>query len=553
MHLSSRSFMQLLGCALRKSNRSRLVAGLSGFAAVVSLGASSARAADYIVKLKDFKGASNVIESVQNQMKSEPVSVQQFDSHAPGSLLGVSIKAGNDIAKEEALKALLSHPDVAYVVPNIKMHMVGTPNDPSFTQQWALTKINAPQAWDMTTGSRDVVVAVIDTGVDYTHGDLAANMWTNTREIPGNGIDDDGNGYVDDVRGWDFFANDNDPKDETSAQNPGHGTHCSGIIGAVGNNGTGISGISQQVSIMPVRFLGADGSGDLLNGIKAIDYAIAAGAQVISASWGAKSTEDEAKPLVEAVERANQKGVIFVVAAGNDGVNNDSTGFYPANAPVANVINVAASGNSDGKPSWSNFGTNKVHVSSPGENIYSTLPNNSYGNLSGTSMATPLVAGMVALLKSQDRNLSGLEARSILQSTGDQVAIETACKCRINAPKALQAVRARTLTVIPAALTLAPAATQQFSAYGGRAPYSFTSSNTGVATISSSGALTAAAIGDTTITTTDAQGRTATSLAIHVSDGTGGGGGGGGGDCPLGDPTLCQAMCQILPTLPWCH
>ena len=552
MRLSSRSFMQFLGCALRKSNRSGLVAGFSAFAAALSLGASSAQAADYIVKLKDFKGASNVIASVQNQMKSEPVSVQQFDSHAQGSLLGVSIKAGNDIAKEEALKALLSHPDVAYVVPNIKMHMVGTPNDPSFTQQWALTKINAPQAWDMTTGSRDVVVAVIDTGVDYTHGDLAANIWSNTREIPGNGIDDDSNGYVDDVRGWDFFGNDSDPKDETSAQNPGHGTHCSGIIGAVGNNGTGISGISQQVSIMPIRFLGADGSGDLMNGIKSIDYAIAAGAQIISASWGAKSTEEEAKPLVEAVERANQKGVIFVVAAGNDGVNNDSTGFYPANSPVANVINVSASGNSDSKPSWSNFGTNKVHLASPGENIYSTLPNNKYGNLSGTSMATPLVAGMVALLKSQDRNLSGLEARSVLQATGDQVAIETACKCRINAPKALEAIRARTLTVVPAALTLAPTASQQFSAYGGRAPYSFTSSNTGVATISASGALTAAAIGDTTITVTDAQGRTATSLTIAVSDGTGGGGG-GGEECPLGDPTLCQAMCMILPTLPWCQ
>lgn len=532
-----------------KSGRGLLLSA-AGFLTAMLLQSSTALATEYIVKLKDFNESKSFLSSLKTAVKSEQVDVQITDSHAFGSLVKVSVDSKSDIANQQTLKAIAADKNVLYVVPNRKMHAFATPNDPSFSQQWALKTINAEHAWDLSAGSRDVMVAVIDTGVDYRHPDLKDNIWTNPREIAGNAIDDDNNGFVDDVRGYDFFATDADPMDETGGQNPGHGTHCSGIVGAVGNNGAGISGISQRVSIVPIRFLGADGSGDLLNGIKAIDYAIAIGAQVISASWGAKSSAEEAKPLIEAVERAHQKGVIFVVAAGNDGVNNDSVGFYPANSPVANVINVAASGSSDAKPSWSNFGTGNVHLAAPGEGIFSTLPANKYGNLSGTSMATPLVAGLVALMKSQDKNLSGLEARSVLQMTGAKVSIETACNCRVDAYAALEAIEAKALTVVPAALTLAPAASQQFSAYGGRAPFSFTSSNTTTATISETGALTAVAVGETTVTVKDAQGKTATSLAIHVADASTTPP--GGGECPFGDPQLCAIMCQIMPTAPWC-
>jgi thermitase len=377
---------------------------------------------------------------------------------------------------------------------------------------------------------------VIDTGTDYNHKSLAPNM----------------------VPGYDFARNDSDPMDQTGAQNPGHGTHCSGVIGATGLIENGTIGLSPEVSIMPIRFLDENGGGDLNNSIKAIDYAIANGAKVISASWGAKIPRAQAQPIIEAIERASKAGIVFVAAAANDGKNNDKTEYYPTNANLDNTISVAASNSTDGKPSWSNYGKAKVNIASPGDAIMSTLPKDKYGNLSGTSMATPLVAGLVALIRAQDPTLNPAQIRSLLQASAAKVAIETACDCRIDALGAVDMVMAQKMFISPFAATVAKGSTLQFEAVYGAAPFTFTSANPTIGTVDSTGLFTAVSDGDTTLTVTDAKGQTSTSYKIYVGapSSSGGGGGGGtpppGGECPLGDPTLCQGACLILPDLPWC-
>ncbi|MFM8269017.1 MAG: S8 family peptidase, partial [Pseudomonadota bacterium] len=364
-----------------------------GFLVLITSTASFS--AEYIVK---FKKGSDGFNRAVNQRAIGVAQVKR--SHASGNLVLVEVTKSTRQQTAIALSDLMKNPEVEYVVENYKFKAFGLPNDPEISKQWSVGKVSAEKAWKLGVGSRDIRVAVIDTGVDLKHSDLKDNLWINKKETPGNGVDDDQNGYVDDIHGWDFFAKDADPQDETSAQNPGHGTHCSGIVGAVGDNGKGISGMSQRVSIMALRFLGADGSGDLMSAVEAIDYAVNNGAQIISASWGAAVSASQAQPITEAISRANDKNILFVAAAANDGKNNDRYEVYPANTPLPNVITVAASGNADSKPSWSNYGKAKVSLASPGEDIYSTLPQEKYGNLSGTSMATPLVSGLSALVMS---------------------------------------------------------------------------------------------------------------------------------------------------------
>lgn len=432
-----------------------------------------------------------------------------------------------------------------YVVENVQLYTFIEASDPRRAEQWALDIVHASQAWDISLGSQSVVVAVIDTGIDLGHEDLADNIWINPNETSGNGVDDDQNGYIDDKHGWDFKDQDNTPTDETSMQNPGHGTHCAGIIGAACGNNVGVCGISPKVSLMPLRFLGSDGSGELFGAVKAIEYAKNQGAHIISASWGATIPQAGAQPLIDAIKSAEEKGVIFVAAAGNEGASNDSKSIYPANAQTPHMIAVAASNPSDQKPAWSNYGR-KVDIASPGENILSTIPG-SYKELSGTSMATPLVAGLVALMKSLNINLTGAQARSILQTTGDSVEIETASKRRINAQAALQAVAQESLTVVPATLTIKPGEEFNFSAWGGLPPYRFQSQHPNVATIDESGHLVAVAEGDATIEVTDAENNRATSVSIKITkaapaDET----------CPFPNDMLCLILCAIQPDLPWC-
>lgn len=494
-----------------------------------SLGVTlSANAGEYLVKYKNEKAVNNIVF-----MQNESTGLQVRSMHKPGKLLKVSI---NEFAKVKTLAAILKDSNVEYVVPNFKIKAFSAPVDiAGLKEQYALTKVNAAQAWAKAgnKGSRKVLLAVIDTGVDYNHAALAPNS----------------------VKGFDFRDNDADPMDLTGAQNPGHGTHCAGIIGATGLVDGGIQGISPEVSIMPIRFLGADGSGDLDNGIKAIDYAIEHKVSVISASWGAAVPAAEAQPLVEAVKRADAAGIIFVAAAANDGKNNDQVSMYPTNANTPNMIAVAASNSSDAKPYWSNYGKAMVSLAAPGDAIMSTLPGNKYGNLSGTSMATPLVAGLVAFLRAQDPTLTGAEIRSLMQSTGAKVQIETACNCRIDALASVTALIDKQAWIVPAATTLAVDATQQFAMKNSSGAVTFESSDANIATISAEGLLTAKAQGTVTIKATDASGKSVTSLDINVgkTQSSEPGGPGEPGECPLGDPALCQVMCAIMPELPWCN
>jgi subtilisin family serine protease len=305
------------------------------------------------------------------------------------------------------------------------------PGDPSFGRLHGLhntgqtggladADIDAPEAWDVTTGSRSVVVGVIDTGIDYRHPDLAANVWTNPREVAGDRVDNDGNGYVDDVHGWDFANNDADPFDDQ-----GHGTHVAGTIGASGNNGTGVTGVSWQVSIMALKFLDAAGSGTTSAAIAAINYATMMrrnfGVNVVATnnSWGGGGFSSS---LQSAIAAGGSAGILFVAAAGNDGSDNDATPSYPASYTGGSIIAVAATDSSNRLASFSNHGATSVDVAAPGVGILSTTPNSTYSSYSGTSMATPHVTGVVALLKAARPAATADQVRAAILSTATPVA-----------------------------------------------------------------------------------------------------------------------------------
>lgn len=276
------------------------------------------------------------------------------------------------------------------------------PNDPKYLDGtlWGLNQtsdvdVDAPEGWDVRTTAASMVVGVIDTGVRYTHQDLAANMWVNSGEARGNGVDDDGNGVVDDVYGFDAYNNDGDPMDDQS-----HGTHCAGTIGGVGNNGIGITGVAWGVKLMACKFLSNTGSGTDSDAIRCIDYARSKGAKVLSNSWGGGGANSS---LLAAIERCRAAGVLFVAAAGNESNNNDSWASYPASYTTDNIISVAATTRTDGLANFSNYGATSVDLGAPGDGIYSTVSgsNSAYATYSGTSMATPHVAGALAMIAAQ--------------------------------------------------------------------------------------------------------------------------------------------------------
>jgi subtilisin family serine protease len=326
---------------------------------------------------------------------------------------------------EDAVARYRSHPSVEVIEPNWIVRADALPNDPGLDLLWGLRNsgqtggltgadIEAGPAWDVETGSPEIIVAILDTGADYTHPDLAANIWTNPGEIAGNRIDDDGNGFVDDVHGYDFYNRDGDPMDDT-----GHGTHVAGTIGAVGNNGIGITGVAWSVRLMPLKFLGLDGSGPTSAAIECVDYALGMGAHVLNNSWGGAGFS----ALLEiAIESANQQGVPFVAAAGNDGISLDQVAHYPASYDIPNVIAVASTTHQDIISSFSNFGATTVHLAAPGSSIWSTSPGGAYGYESGTSMAAPHVSGALALLRSEFPDMPGAQLKTVLMSSVDPLA-----------------------------------------------------------------------------------------------------------------------------------
>ncbi|MEZ0343289.1 MAG: S8 family serine peptidase [Caldimicrobium sp.] len=269
---------------------------------------------------------------------------------------------------EEVINILKKHRDIEYVEPNYKIKINKLPNEYNISYWW-IDRIGLPQAWDLTTGSEEIVVAVVDTGVDYTHEDLAGNMWQNLWEIPGNGIDDDGNGYVDDVYGINAILDNGDPMDDD-----GHGTHVAGIIGAVGNNGLGVVGVNWKVKILACKFLGLGGSGYLSDELKCFNYILqmknkGVNIRAVNMSFGSSNYSYSAYNSLKAL---SDKGIILVAAAGNDGTNNDINPFYPCNYNLENLICVAASDNLDNLAYFSNYGNSSVHLAAPGVFVKST-------------------------------------------------------------------------------------------------------------------------------------------------------------------------------------
>ena len=397
-----------------------------------------------LVRLKDevscsADDCSPIVDHVSTTLESSFPSI--------GNLHSIRVKGDSDFSA--VLQSLSANPAVLYAEPNYRVRIAAAPNDPQFNSLWGLhnsgqtggtpdADIDALEAWDQHTGSGQTVVAVIDTGVDYLHPDLAGNMWVNSGEIAGDGLDNDQNGFVDDVHGYDFFNNDGDPMDDHN-----HGTHVAGSIGAVGNNGVGITGVNWNVQIMALKFLDSSGNGDIAEAVAAIDYAVANGATISNNSWGFNGGFSQA--LYDSIAAARDQGHLFLAAAGNGnifgiGQDNEANPFYPSSFDLDNIVAVAALDDDDNRAVFSNFGAQSVDVGAPGVDILSTTRNNTYSSFSGTSMATPHVAGLAALMRDLHPQWTSAQIIDRIMATVDPVsslAGITTTGGRINALAAL--------------------------------------------------------------------------------------------------------------------
>lgn len=451
----------------------------------------------YVSKIKSFNNSSAYApDRIIIKLKKDVVKDKFDDSlkackakvHRKFDKLGgiQVIKLGKGVSVNQAIAKFKKSGQVEYAEPDYVVHALQMPNDPLFGNQWGLynygqtinnivglpdADIDADLAWNTTTDANDVIVAVIDTGVRYTHEDLAANIWTNTGETADNSIDDDNNGYVDDVHGICAIDNYLDQNgDPWPAGNPnddhGHGTHCAGVIGAVGNNNIGIAGVCWNVKIMPLKFLSSAGSGLESDAIECINYAVSKGADILSNSWGGS---DYVLPLKDAINAAGSQGVIFVAAAGNGGyTNNDLYPAYPANFDCDNLVAVAATNNNDILAGFSHYGLYSVDLAAPGVDVFSTYAasDSAYTLMSGTSMACPHVAGALALMKPlyPYEPYQKLIAR-VMGSTDSLATLAGMCKSggRLNANTAL--------TYSPAGMVLNAHNPYKFYAMSGSGPW----------------------------------------------------------------------------------
>lgn len=395
----------------------------------------------------ELKSAEKVLK--ENKSGKNVKAEQAMKKYGLDRIYLAEFSVEKDITK--VIKKLNNDPRVEYAELNYIYRTTLTPNDLS-DELWGLyntgqnggtddADIDAPEAWGIETGGHEVVIAVIDTGVDYNHEDLEANMWTNSGETA-DGKDTDENGFVDDIRGWDFANGDNDPFDDV-----GHGTHCAGTIGAVGDNGKGIVGVNWKVTIMPIKFLGLRG-GTTANAILSVKYAVDNGADIMSNSWGGGVYS---VALEEAISAADDAGILFIASAGNNGKNTDRRKTYPAGYNIPNVISVAATDRNDELASWSNYGIETVDLGAPGVAIYSTVPTGScelcdssgYKYLGGTSMACPHVAGAAGLIKAHYSNLTSDELKAKLLGGVDLISSleeKTVTGGRLNAYNSLNNV-----------------------------------------------------------------------------------------------------------------
>jgi len=397
-----------------------------------------------IVKLKEpspLRAMANKEEAISIFCEENNVKLLQILDQV--DLFIVEPRSGSP---EDMMEVLQRNENVKYVELDQLITIDQIPNDPAFSQLWGLANtgqkggvvdadIDAPEAWDTLTGNSSVVVAVIDTGVDYNHTDLAANMWVNPGEIPGNNIDDDGNGYVDDVHGINAITGSGDPMDDAQ-----HGTHCAGVIGGVGNNQIGVVGVSWNVKIMALKFLSSSGGGYTSDAVKCLDYAIkmkqtyGVNVRLTSNSWGGGGYSQAMYDSILASKNAN---MIFIAAAGNDGTNNDYGPHYPSNYDLDNVISVASITRYDQLSSFSNYGSTSVDLAAPGSYIYSTVPGNGYTTMSGTSMATPYVSGAASLVLAAQPNFTYFQLRNallqgVVQTTALSGKVQTGGRLNVN-------------------------------------------------------------------------------------------------------------------------
>jgi subtilisin family serine protease len=345
------------------------------------------------------------------------------------------VELAPDVSVDDAIRLYEADPSVESVEPNYIFSVNELmPDDPLFYDQWSLynfrqtggtrrADIDAVNAWSIANDSNDYVVAVLDSGIEYTHEDLASNIWVNEAESNGlQGIDDDNNGYIDDIYGIDVYDHDSTPLDEL-----GHGTHVAGIIGAAGNNGIGIAGINWNVKIMNCRFLGPWGTGLLSGAIECLEYIKTMkdrGVNIVATNNSYSSAYYSASHY-DAIDA--QRDILFFASAGNDSQDNDIYSTYPANYFLPNVISVASTDHNDEKALTSSYGRKTVHVGAPGVNIMSTLPEYThwgasyYGTLSGTSMAAPHAAALAALLKSQNPERDWIQIKNLILTGGDKL------------------------------------------------------------------------------------------------------------------------------------
>ncbi len=386
---------------------------VSVFSLNTIIASSNSVPGEMIVKIKDNSQKSQ--QFIFNNFKNAGLEVKRKLNVNHGGFYLVN--STNTKSFKSNLKSVNSLSYVEYAEPNfiytinpisniqvnyVEQRTFDYPNDERFDELWGLhntgeelnsvagADVAAKAAWGLTIGSPEIKIAVIDTGVNYTHPDLINNIWTNQAELNGTaGVDDDGNGYVDDIHGYDFANKDGDPMDDN-----GHGSHCSGTIGAIQNNGIGVAGVMGNVSIVGVKFLTGSGSGTTASAIESIDYARKLGVHVMSNSWGGGGFS---AALKESIEKARDAGIIFAAAAGNSRGNNDTKPVYPSSYKVDNIISVAAHDIKDQLASFSCYGKRTVHVAAPGVNILSTWTKGKYKSISGTSMATPHVSGVLGL------------------------------------------------------------------------------------------------------------------------------------------------------------
>jgi thermitase len=345
-----------------------------------------------------------------------------------------AVRPRGDRSRASLGRVLRARTDVRYAEPDFYLRASTTvPDDPLFPRQYGLPSppgISATGAWDHRTKCGRL--ATLDSGAQLNHPDLEGNLWHNPDEIKGNHKDDDHNGYVDDYYGVDIYDGSGGGADAD-----GHGTHVAGIVGAHGDNALGVTGVCWKAQIMPIRFMNANGRGSTSNAVAGIEYAIHEHAKVLNCSFGSSSTSSALK---DAVGDAKKKGVLLVVAAGNDGDSIDKHPEYPAAYTYANILAVAATTSSDALASFSNYGSKSVDLAAPGDSIWSTYLNSGYKQLSGTSMAAPYVAGAAAMLRAKDSSLSYSDVKKVLKGSVDKLPAlggKTVTGGRINLGRAL--------------------------------------------------------------------------------------------------------------------